>query len=424
MAVKILTDPLVRSLKAPAKGRLEISDAKVPGLVLRVTPAGVRSWSYRYHDRIRQRVERLSLGRFPAVSLAKARELAERQRAAVVIGESPRETVRKQKAEHAAAISVNEFLDRYQREYIEKRTPKSAATTKSYLAAVRKALGNRKARDITRADVLAFLKERAETAAVASNRTRSILITAFNFAIDHGILENTPMVRIPKFGTEEPKERVVSDDELKILWSAFAGLGDSMALAFQTLVLLGQRPGEIVGLRLDELHDLKKPAEARIELPPERTKNGRRHVVPLPGTARGLIMTAIANRPPNEESPFVFVSWRNPGSHYDVRSFARAIKRIIADLEGGSEAVGTLQADYPTPHAFRRTMITGLSRLGSQREIVKAVVNHAEGDILERHYDRYDRLPEKRRALEAWESHVMAALGQKPMATNVIPFQG
>ncbi|HUG60337.1 MAG TPA: hypothetical protein VMP03_00735 [Methylomirabilota bacterium] len=74
------------------------------------------------------------------------------------------------------------------------------------------------------------------------------------------------------------------------------------------------------------------------------------------------------------------------------------------------------QADRPTPHDFRRTMITGLSRLGTRRDTIKAVVNHAEGDITETHYDR---MTEKRQVLDAWEAHVLAVIGDYVPAAAV-----
>jgi integrase len=249
----------------------------------------------------------------------------------------------------------------------------------------------------------------------------------FGWAVDEGYLETTPVVRIPKPGIEVARERVINDSEIGVLWRAFGTLDfEAMTLAFRLLAITGQRPGEIIGMEVNELHDLEKPSEARWELPPVRTKNGRRHVVPLPRAASEIVAAALRLRTEKRDtdSPYVFVSRRNSGDRFDSHSFARAMKRIVLGLapEGDDEVVvKTIQADHPRPHDFRRTMVTGLGRLGFRREDIKALVNHAEGDITERHYDRYDRLPEKRACLEAWERHVMQAIGEaESLPANVV----
>lgn len=422
-----LTDVYIRSISPPDTGRIEITDERCAGLSIRVTAAGVRSWSYKYRDRTTGKVERVSLGRYPTVSLAKAREMADRRRLAVMDGGNPRAEQRKRKAAEKAAITFDALADAYLAERVAKKTPASLATTRSYLKAAREQWQGRKAKDIDRDDVIAFLGDRAEEAPVAANRLRSVLVTMYGWAMDNGHVEATPMVRIPKPAVETARDRIILDDEIPILWQALDGLDGGFARAFRALALLGQRPGEIAGLMLDEVHDLDKPAVARIELPPARTKNRRRHVIPLPGRARELIREAISAKPDGDDSPYVFGSYRNPGAPIDRHSFARAMARLVDGLDPNDgddarrAAVKRLQADRPTPHDWRRTMITGLGRLGFRRDDIKALVNHAEGDVTERHYDRYDRLPEKRRALEAWEAHVLILIGERRKPADVVP---
>jgi integrase len=258
-------------------------------------------------------VERVSLGRYPTVTLAKARELADKRRIAVAEGISPRAEQRRQRATERAAIAFDERVGRFLVERVAARIPKSLASVTSYLSRARDKWRSRAAKDITRDDVIAFLRDRAIGAPVAANRCRSALVTLFGWAVDEGYLSASPMVRIPKPATERAKDRVILDDEFPILWQAVDGLDPMFRRAFQVLALLGQRPGEISALTIGEVFDLSSPDRARIELGPDRTKNGRRHVIPLPDRARAIIAEAIAAKEEADRSPYVFASPRAAG---------------------------------------------------------------------------------------------------------------
>jgi integrase len=327
-------------------------------------------------------------------------------------------------AAERAAMTFDELAELYLNERVARQTPKSLAVVKSFLTGARQHFGTMKAKDIARADVIAYLREKAKAAPVAANRTRSIMSTLFAWAMDEGHVDTTPMIRIPKPATEQPKDRIIHDDELPLLWKAFDKLDASFAGAFRTLALLGQRPGEIAGLEVGEVYNLHDPEKARIELPADRVKNARRHVVPLPPRARQIIADAIARKQEHDDSPFVFPSFRNPGEAIDRHSFARAMVRLIEGLDGDDAATARLKAHRVTPHDFRRSMVTKLIELEFGRDLVKLLVNHAEGDITERHYDRASRLHERRRALEAYERHVLSLLGEAPTNRRVVALRG
>lgn len=418
-----LTEAFLRSL--PSTGvEKEFVDARSLGLSLRVTRGGIRSWSFRFRDKITRKVERITLGRYPTIGLSKARAIADAKRVQVSEGNNPREAIRKARAADRASLTFDELADVFMSHYVEKQTPKSAASTRSYLVKARGTWSGTKAKDIDRNDVIAFLRDRADTAPVVANRTRAVLGKMFSWAIDEGILESTPVVRIPKPAVEKPRERVLTDDEFAVIWRAFETLeARSMALAFKFLAVSGQRPGEVIGMSIAELHDLAKP-NARWEIPGNRTKNGKRHVVPLPVFAKSIVQEALTLKPEGDESPWVFVSPRNPGCPFDRHSFARAMKeRIIGCLEPSDGASRSLLATPPTPHDLRRTLVTGLSRLGFPRETIKAVVNHTESrDVTSAVYDWHDRTIEKTQALVAWQRHIVDLLGAAE-PSNVIPMR-
>ncbi len=400
---KALSDVYIRAIQSPLAGRIEVVDTKVSGLTLRVSQTGVKAWALRYRAKGKARVQRISLGRFPTVSLAQARKLALDHKLDVARGGDPQANVRRALIKDREGITVGELLDRFTDEYVKVETPKSLDVTKSYLASVRADWGSKRVGDVTREFLKGYLKKKAEQTPIAANRVRSKLIQAFAWAVDEALITTSPAIRIPKYGKETSRDRVMTDSELRAIWNAFTALDDAMKWAFRLLALTGQRPGEIIGLRRNELFDLRGE-RPRMEFQPDRVKNARRHVVPLSVGALQIVNKALAVA---KSAEFVFPSFRNPGEQYDVRSFARAMKRVIDGVEVTADCLQTLKSSAPTPHDFRRTMTTGLSRFGVTREIRKHVINHqtSDRDVLAV-YDRYEWFDEKKHALTLWDAHV------------------
>lgn len=426
MANVNLTDTYIRGLSLPAEGRLDINDERAPGLVLRVSASGTKSWSLRYRDKVSGKVERLTIGRYPAVPLAKAREIALKRVGGIADGENPRAVQRQEKAAHAAGISFDALADRFLAEYVAAKRPKSLTGYRSALAPARRTWEGKKAREITRDDVLDLAEKRGAEAPIAANRMVAVLSKLFNWALDlrDPPVTTSPVHRIPKPGVEKARTRTLRDDEIPVLWASFErSMAPEMARIMRVLLLTGQRLSEVIGMERDELLDLGQPEAARWHLPGERTKNRRQHLLPLSSAVVSIVKAAMVAG--GEDTLFVFTSRRNPGERFDRQSFARAMKRLIADLEETDDtktAVRRLKADPPTPHDLRRTVATGLGALGVRREVIKAVLNHLEGDVTEV-YALHDHLAEKRAALDAWAAHV-ERLTRPADTTNVVLMRG
>ena len=238
-----------------------------------------------------------------------------------------------------------------------------------------------------------------------------MLVTLFNWAVEDQHLEVNPIAGLKKRAKETAKDRVLTDAELRVLWHALGRLGTTRDVgdALRFLLLVGQRPGEVAGLVRAELHDLDRPEAARWEIPAARMKTRRVHAVPLAQKAVEILQGAIERRQVDGDGQRVFASRFVARDSLARHSLSQAVRRVIAALEldgPDQEAVASLQAEPPTPHDFRRTVATGLGRLGIPREDRKAVLAHVEDDVHARHYDQYERLKEKRAALEAWATHV------------------
>jgi len=423
LPTELLTDARLRAAAPPPAGILELWDTKTSGLCFRVMPSGVRSWSFRYIPATGAKLRRATLGRYPQIGLADAREAAEALRARVRGGADPQaewRAARDATRQSGVTLAFDALADLYLERYAKRRKA-SWKNDELYLRAhVRPAWGPRDAALITRQDATRLLFAIAEKAPVSANRVRSILMQVFAWAVDTGLLSETPMLGVKKPHKEgRGKTRTLRDDELRVLWQALdnAGLAAGTIAALRVLILLGQRPGEVAGMARDELVRLGDAREAAWEIPPERMKARRPHVVPLPPFARGLVEAAMASRNGTAgEGGFIFASRFADRQRLARHSLSQALRRVIDGLEAvgeDAEAVARLKADPPTPHDLRRTLASGLSRLGIPREDRQAVLAHVHDDV-HAVYDRYERTREKRIALEAWERHVSAVLANAP----------
>jgi integrase len=166
------------------------------------------------------------------------------------------------------------------------------------------AWGRRDAATITRRDAICLLDEIKDGAPVSANRTQSVLVGLFNWAVEDELLAVNPLAGLRKRAKERPRQRVLGDTEIRLLWPALAaapGATEDVAAALQALLLTGQRPGEVAGATQGELVAIEHPQDARWEIPASRMKARRPHVVPLAPMARALFVAAIARRRAQED---------------------------------------------------------------------------------------------------------------------------
>jgi integrase len=427
-----LTDARVRSIKYEDG---EIIDQKT-GLIVRADRAGVITLSFRYRPASGVVRRRITYGRYPTVGLAEGRAWVGRLREQVRNGADPQQDKRDQREalRHTPeALTFDALADLYIERYA-KRQKASWKNDEGYLRAkARPAWGQRVAVAITSQDVARLLFEVVGAAPVSANRLRSVLVKLFSWAVDSALLPANPMLGVKKPHREgKGKTRTLSDPEIRVLWRALEEVEAAPAIvaALKSLLLLGQRPGEVAGMAVSELHHIKDDRVAHWELPARRMKARRGHVVPLPPLARGIVAAEIERQrkaDPKAQPEFVFASKFAERARLGRHSLSQALGRIIEDLDYGgddAEAAASLKSDRPTPHDLRRTLATGLARLGIPRDDRLAVLAHSYGDVHEV-YDQYDRLPQKRAALEMWERHLREVVASQPKAgAQVLPLRG
>jgi integrase len=223
------------------------------------------------------------------------------------------------------------------------------------------------------ADLLAKIDK--ASGPVTANRVRATLSTLFSWAMREGLAPTNPIANTNK-REEKSRDRVLSNDELKRIWNTVGD--DAYGTIVKLLILTGQRRGEISGLCWSEI-DFSTGA---INLPGDRTKNKRPHVIPLSSAARAL----LTKLPRVRDAVFEFTAWAYQKDLLDKRSGVRGW----------------------TIHDIRRTVATGMADIGIAPHIIEQILNHQSGHKggVAGIYNRSSYAAEKAAALVRWDEHV------------------
>jgi hypothetical protein len=242
--VRHLTARNVETIK-PGPRLIALCDSVERGLELRIRPAhksGAKSWSVRYRMDGRQR--RWKLGDYPALSLADARQLARARLRDVALGVDPHEA-REAKKRQREADSRRQTFGALVAAYLAKVSAPGGKRTwkvdRRYLNGECRAWHDRFAADITRTDVRELIaKITARPAPIVANRVLEVIKSAFNFALDHEMVEQDPTWRCPS-NRERARHRELADGEIRQFWAAFDRQPAAMAAGFRLRLLTGQR---------------------------------------------------------------------------------------------------------------------------------------------------------------------------------------
>lgn len=270
-----------------------------------------------------------------------------------------------------------DWVPRYIEHARQTQRPSSVASLERYLGLARPLPRDRR----SVAELLDRL--RSERGPIAAARARSVLSSCFAWGIANGLCDANPVQGTLR-PREESRSRVLSMRELIAVWHAAAGQGDFGRIV-RLLILTGQRRNEVGDMRWAELG-----LEGEWRLPPERTKNGRAHFVPL-------VPMALAQLP-ERRSDFVWgltEGWRN-------------WSRPKAALDARSGVTGW------TLHDLRRTAATGMAEAGVLPHVIEAVLNHVSGHRagVAGVYNRARYEAEVRSALTQWADHVANIVGE------------
>jgi integrase len=371
---KALTNKTLEALKPQAK-RYEVHDLHCPGMSARVSTQGTIVFSVKFRYGIAQK--RMKLGVYPRISLGTAREKAIDILRQVDEGIDP--TKRRRTADMKVESVCREFIRLH-----------AQARNKSWREAERildrefiSTFGQRDIREIKRFDVLELMDAAvARGSTYQANRILSHIRKLFNWCVERGMVEQSPITGLKAPTKEESRDRVLDDAEICRLLRACKNDVYPFRQFVPILLATAQRRGELAEMRWSEVDFEAK----QWVIPAERSKNGKPHVVPLSPYALALLDQV----PRFLDCDFVFTTTHKT----PVSGFSKMLRR----LSDGSETSNWRL------HDLRRTAASGMARAGVSPHVVEKVLNHISGTIsgVAAVYNRYAYDAEKREALDNW----------------------
>jgi integrase len=348
-----LTDLSIRNLAAPERGQKSYAiDPKIPGLTIRVSQGGAKTFTLMVGPKSRR--ERLTLGRYPTISLADARTVARRLLAERTLGRH-----------QTARIALGDALGLYTEQHVAKLAPSTQKQLQRLFDRYLKRLRPTKLADIKTHDITDITDRCAPSEAEHLHRACNAF---FRWCVRRRILQHSPLEGLESPSKWKARDRVLSDGELRAIWRA-----TEQPTTFNAIIRLaaitGQRRGELSQIVPEWVADNVLTFPARV------VKNRRPHSIPLSATALELVQRA----------PLAFSGWSKSKARLDQDS--GVTDWVIHDL--------------------RRTYVTNLQKLKVSLEVREALVNHISGTksgiagVYARH-DYWDEMVEAVANYEGW----------------------
>jgi integrase len=385
----ILTDAKIKALRRPESGQAEIRDKSVPGLRVRIGAAGTKTFVLR--KTVVGRYRNVTLGRYSEqFGLAQARRKARQILSDIELKPDPVTALPKPRKRVPAELSVKALWPQFKAAKAHLRSINEIERV--FKRHILPEFGDRAADQITRSEITRLIDEIALNAPVMARLTLGYLSSFYSWAMPRlDQLQANPCRDAGRPPAPKARDRVLSEEEIGALWLVLEREPKPFGPAIKLLLLTGQRRNEVFDADRAEF-DL----EAKLwTISRDRAKNGATHLVPLTPTALAIVRELLKDRRSDKLLP-ARGNWEMSPS-----GFSKAMRRIRGSLEQ--------QIGHPVPHwtlhDLRRTLATGLQRLGVRLEITEAVLNHLSGSRsgIVGVYQRHNYFDEKKSALRAWE---------------------
>jgi integrase len=399
-------------------------DGKLKGFGLRVLPTGAKSWIILYRVPTRRWARKMTIGTYPKLSLGKARKRAKGELSTAALGHDP--AVAKQETRESVRHTAGALF----KAYAEQADVRHEAGEFRSWPDVKRSLerdvlsewATRPVAEIRRRDVMEVVTRKAKAGPTAANRLQAHISMLFAYGVEADWLPANPAAGLRK-RREQPRDRVLSTDELRDLWRYLdadtpialsrgktpdtriempAETGETLRHVFKLLLVAGQRLGETSRMKWADV-DLDAK---RWTIPATETKNRTVHQVPLSEPAVELLQARSETAHPL--GTYVF-----PSSAKSDASAWVWTKRTAA-------ALATATGIAFTAHDLRRTVATMMGELGIEADTIGLVLNHRKPGVTTRHYDHSTRETAKRAALDRWAQRLAQIVTETPAKVTPI----
>jgi integrase len=368
-------------------------DDELGGFGIRLREGGSRHWVFQY--KIGSKHRRITFGKYPALDAKKARDRAADLHAKVRLGEDPAGA--KQEARARAEETFEACAQKYLAWQRKEVRPSTYKENERHLLKNLAPLHGLRIDNVDKRAIAGQLTRLAAEGGVQANRTRASLSKFLNWCLNEGLVESN-QAALANVNKEKRRDRVLLDAELGAIWNALPA-NDYNAVV-KLLILTGQRAREIADLHWSEI-DFERGV---ITLPPNRTKNGREHIIPM----SAMVASILKDQPRRESRDFVF--GRGQGGFSGWSKAKDALDQAIAN-----------QMLPWIIHDLRRAAATGMAEIGIQPHVIEAILNHVSGHKggVAGIYNRANYEAEKATALNRWAEHIEAAVEKRK--SNIAP---
>jgi integrase len=390
----------------PDAAAYRVPDARCPGLAIRVAPSGVITYDLAFRIAKSKTFKRVSLGKFPDVSLDAARGRANDLTRAARLGRDLLSEETQAKAAEAARVSVDQLIA----EYAKRRLVGRLRTAHEIEGRLRRALAPilaRPADEIRRRDIRRLLDRAADAGHPREAEQRRVCLNGlFKWALNQDFISENPMQGLSSFGRSPPRERTLTIDELRSLWEWLdaGGLPSDAADVLRLQLCLGARCSEVGGMMVEEIDT----ATWLWTLPASRSKNKKARLTPIVGTARDIVRRRLQAT----KAGAIFVT----ATGQPLTSMH--LGHFLLDNPYPIEKFGT--------HDLRRSVATQMAEgLGISLETIARVIGHTAGGASTRtlvtHYVSAEFIEQKTTALLAWDARLRGIIaGSIQQAANVV----
>ena len=394
--------------KATADGKtLYLWDTDLTGFGAVCTKTGSCSYfiEYRLGGRGTQS-KRLTIGKHGVLTPDEARKVAKAELGKVARGTDVAQA-KKDQRDKLTGVTFKYTVERYLA--VQKKDTRYWRMARARLqSADVKAIEDRPIALITRAQIVAVIDKVQERSNASARLLFGDMRPIFAWALNRAAIESNPMGGMRGPTPSQPRDRFLSDEEIKAFWQAASEQSWPFKNVFKLLLLTGQRRGEVAGMRWREL-DFHN---ATWTIAKERCKNGKAHTIDLSPKALRILDPfgdAVAFRPAVSTQDFVFSTTGTT----PVNGFCGVKERLDKRMH---KLLGEKFQPWRT-HDLRRTAASGMAALGIQPHVIVRVLNHLSGvqGGLTGVYQRYEYREERKQAILNWNEHVAQIVRGKVM---------